>query len=223
MDSPTVPNPRTTSSGRVAPPQAYAVRTERERLREAMVRVAAAEGYEATTVDDVVEMAGVPRETFDELFADKEACFLEAFDAVNDIVIAHMRTAFEEAGGPWPDRIVTALRALVALLAAEAAVARMAMIEVIAAGEEGRERYRTSLARFTPMLEEGREYAAEGDRLPPDTARLAVGGATSLIFDEIRAGRGEELERVLPELVFAVLTPYLGTGAAEVEMRRVAA
>ena len=188
-----------------------------------MVRISASKGYEETTIDDVIEMAGVSQETFDHLFADKEACFLEAFDAVNDIVIAHMKAAFLEAGGPWPDRIVTALRALVELLAAEAEVARMAMIEVIAAGEEGRERYRASLARFAPMLEEGRDYADEGARLPPDTVRLAVGGATSLVFDEIRAGRGEQLEQVLPELVFAVLTPYLGPEAAEVEMRRVAA
>jgi AcrR family transcriptional regulator len=186
-----------------------------------MVRVAAAKGYEATTVTDVIEMAGVSRATFHEMFEDKAACFMEAFEAVNDIVIAHVTNAFEEAEGPWPDRIVAALRALVELLSAEAEVARMAMIEVIAAGEEGRERYRAMLSRFGPLLEEGRAYTGEGDRLPPDTARFAVGGATSLIFDEIRAGRGEELERVLPDLVFAVLMPYLGPEAAEVEMRRV--
>jgi AcrR family transcriptional regulator len=186
-----------------------------------MVRVAATKGYEATTVTDVIEMAGVPRATFNEMFESKEACFMEAFDAVNDILVTHVTSAFEEADGPWPDRIVIAMRALVDLLSTESEVARMTMIEVIAAGEKGRERYRAGQARFAPMLEEGREYAAEGERLPPDTARFAVGGATSLIFDEIRAGRGDELERVLPDLVFAVLMPYLGPEAAEVEMRRV--
>ena len=43
-----------------------------------------------------------------------------------------------------------------------------------------------------------------------------------MIFDEIRAGRGAELERILPDLVFAVLMPYLGPEAAKAEMRRVA-
>ena len=43
-----------------------------------------------------------------------------------------------------------------------------------------------------------------------------------MIFDEVRAGRGPELERILPDLVFAVLMPYLGPEAAEEEMRRVA-
>ena len=42
-----------------------------------------------------------------------------------------------------------------------------------------------------------------------------------MIFDEVRAGRGPELKRILPDLVFAVLMPYLGPEAAEDEMRRV--
>jgi AcrR family transcriptional regulator len=188
-----------------------------------MVRVAAAKGYEATTVTDVIEVAGVSRATFHEMFEDKAACFLEAYDAVIDVLVAHVTSAFEAAADePWPDRIAAGLRALVELLAAESDIARMAMVEVTAAGEGARERYRAALARFTPFLEEGRTYSGQGDELPPDTARFAIGGATSMIFDEIRAGRGPELERVLPDLVFAVLMPYLGPEAAEDEMRRVA-
>jgi len=218
MDSPSTPG------GRHGLPEAYAVRSERERLREAMVRVAAAKGYEAATVNDVIEVAGVSLETFHEMFADKEDCFLEAYDAVIDVLVAHVTSAYEAASGePWPDRMTAALRALVSLLAAESDIARMAMVEVTAVGESARERYRAALTRFSRLLEEGREYAAEGDSLPPDTARFAIGGATSMIFDEIRAGRGPELERILPDLVFAVLMPYLGPEAAEDEMRRVAA
>ncbi|HEU4943608.1 MAG TPA: TetR/AcrR family transcriptional regulator [Solirubrobacterales bacterium] len=198
------------------------MRSQRERLREAMIRVAAAKGFEATTVADVVEIAGVTEETFYGMFEDKQACFLEAYDAVIDVLVAHVTSAFEAAAGePWPDRIAAGLRALVQLLAAEADIARMAMVEVTAAGDDARERYRAALGRFTPFLEEGRAYSGQGDELPPDTARFAIGGATSMIFDEIRAGRGPELERILPDLVFAVLMPYLGPEAAEDEMRRV--
>ena len=186
------------------------------------MRVAAAKGYEATTVSDVIEMAGVSRATFYEMFEDKESCFLEAYDAVIDVLIAHVTSGFEAAADePWPERIAAGLRALVELLAAEADIARMAMVEVTAAGDDARGRYRAALARFTPFLEEGRTYSGQGDELPPDTARFAVGGATSMIFDEIRAGRGPDLERILPDLVFAVLMPYLGSEAAEDEMNRV--
>ena len=203
-------------------PRAYAVRSERERVLEAMVKVAAAKGYEATTVDDVVEFAGVSREAFDEMFESKEACFLEAYDAVFDVLVAHVTAAFEAAADePWPEQIAAGLGALVELLAAEADIARMAMVEVTAAGDDARERYRAMLTRFTPFMEEGRTYSGQGEELPADTARFAIGGATSMIFDEVRAGRGPELKRILPDLVFAVLMPYLGSEAAEDEMRRV--
>lgn len=203
-------------------PRAYAVRSERERLLEAMVKTAAAKGYEATTVDDVVDFAGVSRETFEEMFAGKEECFLEAYDAVFDVLVAHVTAAFEAADDEsWPEQIAAGLGALVELLAMEADIARLAMVEVTAAGNDARERYRAMLARFTPFLEKGRTYSGQGEALPADTARFAIGGATSMIFDEMRAGRGPELKRILPDLVFAVLMPYLGPEAAEDEMRRV--
>jgi AcrR family transcriptional regulator len=189
-----------------------------------MVRVAAEKGYAATTITEVVEAAGVSSATFYELFDDKESCFLEAFGAVNDVVVAHVSAAYLAADGePWPRRIAAALRAMVELLSAEADIARLTMVEGTAAGDSARRIYGKALARFAPFLEEGREYAGQNDDLPADTARFAIGAATSIIFDEIRAGRGADLERILPDLVFAVLMPYLGPEAAEAEMRRVAA
>ena len=222
MDSPSTSNQGEAPSGTRELPRAYLVRSQRERLLEAMLKVAAAKGYEATTVADVTEAAVVSREIFDEMFASREACFLEAYDAVIDVLVAHVSTAFESTvGQPWPDRICAGLRALVDLLAAEHDIARMAMVEVTAVGEDARIRYRAALGRFTYFLEEGRTVSPQADELPADTARFAIGGATSMIFDEVRAGRGPELKRILPDLVFAVLMPYLGPEAAEDEMRRV--
>ncbi len=191
-------------------------------MLEAMIRVAAAKGYEAATVADVVEVAGVSQETFDATFVGKAGCFLEAYDAAIDVLLAHVSTAYESTvGQPWPDRIVAALRALVELFAQEHDITRMAMVEVTAVGEDARIRYRGALGRFTYFLEEGRFCSDGGEELPADTARFAIGGATSLIFAEVRAGRGQDLQQILPELVFAVLVPYLGSERAEIEMRRI--
>jgi AcrR family transcriptional regulator len=222
MDSPSMSDRERAPGATEALPRAYFVRSQRERLLEAMLRIAAAKGYEATTVEDVIEIAGVSRADFDAAFRSKEECFLEAYEAVFDVLVAHVNSAFEAAAAePWPERIAAGLRALVQLLAAESGIARLSMVEVTATGDDARARYRAALARFTPFLEEGREYSEQGEELPADTARFAIGGATSMIFDEIRAGRGPELERILPDLVFAVLMPYLGPEAAEDEMRRV--
>lgn len=192
-------------------------------MLEAMLRVAAEKGYEATQPADVAGAAGVTEAVFFETFGDKEGCFLESYDAMIDLLVARVSNAFVgTVECPWPDRVGSGLRALVDLLASEPEIARMAMVEVTAIGEEARERYRAALERFVPFLDEGRAYSGQGDALPTDTARLAIGGATSMIFEEVRAGRGAELERVLPDLLFTVLMPYLGSQAAEEEMRRVA-
>lgn len=223
VDSTSGSGPERLASGRHGLPRAYVASSQRERLREAMVRVAAEKGYAATTITEVVEAAGVSTATFYELFDDKESCFLEAFGAVNDVVVAHVSAAYLAADGePWPRRIAAALRAMVELLSAEADIARLTMVEGTAAGDSARRVYGEALARFAPFLEDGREYAGQ-KHLPADTARFAIGAGTSMIFDEIRAGRGADLEQILPDLVFAVLMPYLGPEAAEAEMRRVAA
>ena len=56
----------------------------RERLIDAMAESIQAKGYRETTVADVVRIAHTSRRTFYEHFEDREACFLELFDATND-------------------------------------------------------------------------------------------------------------------------------------------
>jgi len=200
---------------------AEAVRTERERVLEAMVRVAARKGYEGATVAEVAAAAEISRQRFNQLFADKQTCFLAAFDGAVDVLLARVTNTFESAAGAWPDRIVAALRSGIELLAAEADIARMAVVEISAVGEDARIRYRAALMRFVPLLDQGRAASAPGHDPPPDTASFAIGAATAMIFDEIRAGRVAELPRILPKLSYSVLMPYLGPEAAKVEMARI--
>lgn len=189
-----------------------------------MLRVASLKGYEATTIADVVSAAGVSRQAFDEQFADKQACFLAAYDAAANVGASCAIGAFEAAEGqPWPDRIVAALRSLVELFESEAEIIRMAMFEVTALGEDPRVLNRDALARFEPLFDDGLRYSPQGKDMPADTASFAVAAAAAIIFDEVRADRGHELQRVLPDLLYAVLMPYIGPQAAEVEMRRIAA
>lgn len=222
VESSPAPDPgKSSASGPVLRP-IYAVRSEHERILEAMLRVVAERGYEGATVAEVVAVAGVAQAEFERRFGDKEACFLAAYDAVFDVLVAHVSTAFQSASGqPWADRVIAALRALVELMAAEADLARMAIVEVTAIGDDARVRYREALDRFTPFLEQGRDASPQGRQLPEQTARFAIGAVTTMVFDEIRAGRCDELESVLPDLVFAVTMPYLGVEAAEQQMRRV--
>lgn len=52
------------------------------------------------------------------------------------------------------------------------------------------------------------------DDIPPLSIQTAVGGSEWLMRNEIVAGRGEELPRLLPELAFFVTLPMLGQAEA---------
>jgi AcrR family transcriptional regulator len=198
-------------------------RPDRIRIMEAMMRVAATRGFEATTVAEVIDRAGVSASTFDRLFDGKEDCFLRSYDSALDLLVARVTAAWEDTDGrPWPDRVAAALRALLELFAAESDVARMAIVEVTALGEEARMRYRAAATRFVGFVDAGRELSPQARDLPPETARFVIGAAAATIFGEIRAGRGPALERKLPDLLFTITMPYLGAAAAESEMQRAA-
>jgi AcrR family transcriptional regulator len=192
-------------------------RSQRERLLEAAVRVAAEKGYGPTTVADLTREAGISRTTFYELFEDKEACFLAAYDNVVDGLVRRVSAAYE-AEERWPDRARAGLATLLEALAEEPAVARLALVDVGAAGPAAQRRYRAALQRLTPLFDEGRDYAPGGRNLPANTSRMAIGAVAGLIADELAEGRAEYLPELLSEVLFATLVPYIGPEAASREV-----
>src|SRR6478609_3616571 len=98
--------------------------SQRQRMLEAMALAVHEKGYTGTAVADVVAGAGVSRETFYQHFADKEACFLAAYEVAVDTMRRTMGDAL--AGRSAADRF--ACEALVA------AISSMVTLRV-AAGE----------------------------------------------------------------------------------------
>lgn len=195
--------------------------TRRQLILEAMVRVVGRKGYKATSVADVIEEADVSRTTFYKHFEDKHECFLAAYDLaverVLDAVVAKC-----DAEQPWLERMRIGLGTVVELFALDPELARTAIVEVAAAGADARQRHWNAVAKFTEFLAEGEQLA--GDReLPENIALMAAGAVSGLIFDELLTGRAERLPELLPDLLFAMLVPYIGPSAATAEMRKAAA
>jgi AcrR family transcriptional regulator len=200
------------------PPEVVA-RSQRERLLEAAVRIVAEKGYGAMTIGDLTREAGVSRTTFYELYEDKEACFLAAYDNAVEVLVRRVITAYESEQS-WPDRAAAALAAMLDLLAEEPALARLSLVDIGNAGPAAQRHYRTAVQRLTPLFEEGRDFAPGGRALPANTSRMAIGGVTGLIADELVAGRADQLPRLLSDVVFATLVPYIGPDAAAREVER---
>ena len=194
--------------------------TRRKSLLEAMVRVVGEKGYRGTSVADVIEAADTSRSTFYKHFDDKHECFLAAYDMLAERVMGEV-VANCDAQQPWLARIERGLATIVELFAVDPYLARTAVVEVVAAGADARRRHWEALTRLADFLEDGR--ALDGNReLPNNTAMMAAGAVSGLIFDELQASRAESLPGLFPDLLFAMLVPYLGPQAAAVEMRRAA-
>ena len=199
-------------AGRHGLSREFIAQNQRERIITALVDTVAARGYNATTVADITKAASVSRRTFYEHFADKEACFLAAYEMVSDHIRASMRAA-AESFEDWPQQVRAALATMLRFLSGEPDLARLCMIEPIAAGGEIAARHRASMQGFVEILKAGRP---EGGRsLPEATEETLVGGIISLIVRELSAGRAAELEALLPDLVELSLAPYVGAEEAE--------
>jgi AcrR family transcriptional regulator len=200
------------------PPEVIA-NSQRERLLDAAVRVVATKGYGAMTIGDLTGEAGVSRTTFYELFDDKEACFLAAYDNAVEALVRRVVTAYESEQD-WPERAAAALAALLEALAGEPALARLSLVDIGNAGPAAQRRYRAAIQRLTPLFEDGRDFTSGGRGLPANTSRMAIGGVTGLISDELVAGRAEQLPGLLSDVLFATLVPYIGPEAAAREVDR---
>ena len=203
--------------GRHGLPPEVVARSQRERLLEATMRVVAEKGYAATTVADLTKQAGISRTTFYELFADKEACFLAAYDNVVDALVRRVSAAYETEER-WPERARAGLATLLEALAAHPAQARLAFVDVASAGPAAQRRFRAGVQRLTPFLDEGRDFAPNGRSLPANTSRMAAGAVVGLISDELLAGRADGLPNLLSDVLFATLVAYLGPDAAAREV-----
>ncbi len=201
-------------AGRHGLPREFIVQNQRERIITAMVDTVAERGYNATTVANITKAASVSRRTFYEHFADKEACFLAAYDMVAEHIRNSMRAA-AAAFGEWPQQVRAALGTMLSFLAAEPELARLTMIEPVAAGGEIAARHRASMQGFVEILKAGRPEHGGERPLPEATEETLVGGIVSLIVREISAGRSADLEQLLPDLTELILAPYLGAEQAE--------
>ncbi len=198
-----------------------ATETRRRQILEAMVRVVGRKGYKDTSVADVIAEADVSRTTFYKHFEDKRECFLAAYEMATERILAAV-IANCDAERDWLERVRTGLKTIVELFALDPELARTAIVEVAAAGADARALHWDAITRFTEFLGDGEQLA--GDRELPDNIALMAGGAVSgLIFDELLTGRAERLPELLPDLLFALLVPYVGPAAATEEMRRAAA
>jgi AcrR family transcriptional regulator len=201
--------------GRHGLPREFVVHNQRERLIAGLAEAIAENGYSGTTIAHITRHAAVSRRTFYEHFSSKDECFVAAYDTVMVELRDRVSAAFEGAED-WPHAVKAGIGAMLEFLAAEPSLARLCMVEALVAGPVVVERYDAAIQSFVPYFQSGREGRPPEilARLSPTTEEALVGGMVSLISRRIIAGKAEELEELLPDLVEFTLTPYVGSAEA---------
>jgi AcrR family transcriptional regulator len=207
------PRPRPTQlpagRGRHSLSRDEVIRSQRERMLEAMIDTVAEKGYNATSIVEVARRAGVARKSFYEHFGDKETCFLAAHDWLLERLANYAVPAYQQPG-TWVDRIRRGLAAVLTAIAYRPEGARLTIIEILAAGPRAHQRHLEAIDAFVPYIDQGRNESPLGSRLPQNLARIVAGGGAALIQQEVATGRAGELRDLHPELLYFVLLPYLG-------------
>lgn len=192
---------------------------QRERLIVAMLRAASELGYRGTNVQDVIDRAGVSRPTFYEHFANKEDCFLAAFDTSAQRLRDKVQAAADNGGEIWRDRVRFGLDAVLQFVGSEPDTARTLIVEARAASSDAVMRRVELLDHFSACLDsQARELLPEGRRYSEITASGVVGGVESLLYSRICKGEFDGLDRLLPSMMYFAVLPYEGHEAASAEL-----
>lgn len=188
---------------------------QRERLIVAMLNASAELGYLETNVQDVIDRAGVSRPTFYEHFSNKEDCFLAAFDTSAERLRKKVLAATRKGETVWRDRIRFALEALLRFAAREPDTARMMVVEARAGSATAVRRRVELMDEFASCLQkQAEELLSERAPYPLVTASGIVGGIESLLYSRLCKQEYDQLESLLPSLMYFVVLPYEGHEAA---------
>jgi AcrR family transcriptional regulator len=206
---PTGAVPRKLPPGRHGLPRQFVVHNQRARLVDAAMHVFGTRSFGDARVADVLERAVISRKTFYEQFADKEACFMAAYeaaatrarDAVRGAARGHERRS---------DGVRAGIHELMRFMAAEPELARLLVVEVAGAGPAAMRRRSESVRSFAALL-----APTSGDRLPV-AAQVTAGGIWEVVHALVMDGRADELPELADALVEIALA-QLGDGDDEVQ------
>lgn len=160
-----------------------------------MIEAVAAHGYAATTVDEIVGLAGVSTKTLYRHFSSKQECFLCTYDAVMEELAGRIAVAWREGSDRDRDRtagLSRGLEAFVGEIARQPQAARLALVEVLAAGPCVLGRIERAQLGFERIITQGLGRASGGVEPPPLLARGIAGGIWYVARARLLSGRTEQ-------------------------------
>jgi AcrR family transcriptional regulator len=184
--------------------------SQRERILDATAEIVAEKGLAALTIPEIASRANVSHETFYEMYKAKMDAFLAAQKVGMELALGHGVQAWEAEMPDWPRAINAGLRGVVNFVVSEPAYAHLTIVDAFGASPETIATRDQLLRAFATYFEPGYAYAPKGLEVPAIAAEAAVGGCWQIIHHYIDNDRFEELANSAPQLIYLLLTPFLG-------------
>jgi AcrR family transcriptional regulator len=178
--------------------------SQRDRLVAAMGELTAELEASAVGVHHVCQRAGISRRTFYDLYADRNACFLDAVGEAQSRLVSLVAAAVAQAGPEWEDRVVAATRTLVSSLCADRVLGYLCVVAPLAAGPDALALRRTAMDDIGRLL----GPPPEGD-VPAD---LVLAAALGGVWELLRTFLADDVaeHQVTTAAINTLLVPFVG-------------
>jgi AcrR family transcriptional regulator len=193
---------------------------DRKRMAEALIDLCYEHGYRSTTLEMLLERAGVDRAAFERHYADMEDCFCQVYEEVQGELVKRIQGAIEREPS-WRDRLRATAYTMADFVAEDEKRTHFTIYEVRAAGDRAVYLLGESYERLFDLIDLGRRERSFRRSISRATAEAIGGTIFFQMYASFEAGSVESVRAKVPEMMYVAVLPYLGAEAAEEELRLV--
>ena len=210
-------------SGRHELSRGFIVKSQRERIVDAIASIVAEKGLARLTIPEIAQHANISHQTFYEMYETKQDAVLGAQKAGMRQAQLVLAEAYDADRDSWPDAVVAGLRALIDFVTSEPAHAHLNLIDTFVASPASIEIRAQSLQGFAAYLRPGEDQSAQAADVPAIAAEATAGGIWEIFRHYVNRGQLAQLSDACPQVIYIALTPFIGAEqAAEVARRSTA-
>jgi AcrR family transcriptional regulator len=191
--------------------------SQRERLLAAITHLVAEGGYASATITQTARRAGVSPNVFYEHFANKQECFLAAYDFFAVALLGRVAAGLQ-IGADWGGFIGSAAHAYLEALESDRIATRAFLLEMDAAGPETRQHRTAAIAGFAALIaERHRQMRIQDPSLGELPERIYLGlslGVRALVCGALEEEPSPTLTDLVPDVVLWATATIYGAAAA---------
>lgn len=189
--------------------------SEFDRINDAFLDLSVSRGYRNVTLAMVLERADVDQPAFDRHFTDLEDCFCQLYEGYKDEFVDRISRA-GAAQRTWRDRVRATAYELLRFFLEDERRARFVSLEVRQAGERAQLMLAEGVEPLFELIDQGRFERPDHRAISHATAEAVGGGILAQIITAVETGTLSA--DPIPQLMYSVVLPYLGSEAAIEEL-----